>query len=116
MGVLIDHLCGDALERAWFLLRVAVDAGLGLSVDERGDGGELGVVGVVDGLDAVLLPELVGREGGTGRRRETNALRTGRLGQIHEWKEEKERREAPTVFGTSSSFVTSCDSTIPTMA
>ena len=92
LGIFIDNLCRDALKRVGSGLgRVAVDAGLGLAVDERGDWGEFGVVGVVDGLDAMLLLELVYGERRASGRRDRGPFRTRWLGGIHEW--ERKRRE-----------------------
>jgi hypothetical protein len=69
LGGFIDDLCRHALERTRFGLGgVSLDAWLGLAVDEGGDGCEFGVVGVVDGLDAVLVRELVWGERGAGGR------------------------------------------------
>ena len=109
LGAFIDYLCGDTLESALSGLGGVgeLDAGLGLSVEEGGDGGELGVVGVVDGLDPVLLPELVD---GHGRARDRDPLRTRWLGGIHKVGP-RERNEPRTVLGISSSF----DRIIPTI-
>ena len=85
LGVLVDDLCRHTLERAGSGLRgVALDAGLGLAVDEGGDGGKLGVVGVVDGLDPVLGPQLDCRERRASRRRDRDAFRPRWLGGGHE--------------------------------
>ena len=67
-----------------WLGRVAFDAGLGLAVDERGDGGEFGVVGVVDGGDPMLLLQLLCRERRASDCRDRDAFRTRWLGGIHE--------------------------------
>lgn len=85
LRVFVDDLSRDTLEGAGpGLGRVALDARLGLSVDEGGDWGELGVVGVVDGLDGVLEPELIGGERRASGGREPDAFRAGWLGEIHE--------------------------------
>jgi len=95
LRVFVDYLCGHALKstRSW-LGRVALDARLGLSVDERRDWGELGVVGVVDCLDPMLLLELIRRQRRASDRRHSGAFRTGRLGGIHERKLGKEENRA----------------------
>ena len=81
LGVFIDYLCRDTLERARPGLRgFAFEAWLGLSVDERGDGGELGVISVVDGGDPMAFLELVDGERGTGRGGQSDAFRAGWLG------------------------------------
>lgn len=115
LGVFIDDLCRHTLKSARpGLGGVALDARLGLSVDESGHGGELGVVGEVDGLDPVLLPQLIRRERWGSDRRDCDPLRARRLRRIHE-RCGTERNEPLTVFGSSSSFETNCDRTIPTM-
>lgn len=94
LGILIDYLGWDTLERAWSgLRRVPVDARLSLSVDEGRDWGEFRMVSVVDGFDSMLFLQLVDRERGTGRSGKSDALRTRRLRWIHERKRE-ERRES----------------------
>lgn len=94
LGVLIDDFCRHSLESTWFRLgRLgAVDARLGLSVDESRDWGELGVVGVVDGIDSMLFFQLVDGQRRASRCRE-DAPGAWRLGGIHE-KTEKERKRA----------------------
>jgi hypothetical protein len=76
LGILIDYLGWNTLERARFVLgRFTAETGLGLPVDYRWDWGEFGVVGVIDGLDSVLFLELIDGErrmGGEG----SDAFRT----------------------------------------
>jgi len=87
LGIFIDYLCGHTLESTRSGLGgVALDAGLGLAVDEGGDGGELGVVGVVDGLDAVLDAQLVDRERRASGGGHGDAFGPGWLGGMHERK------------------------------
>lgn len=63
LGVLIDNLSWDTLERIWlWSRRIAVDAGLGLSVNEGWNRSELGVVSIVDCFDSVLFLELIDRK------------------------------------------------------
>jgi len=63
LGILIDYLCRYTLESTWLGLgRVALNARLGLSVDESRDWGELRVVGVVDGFDPMVLLQLIDRQ------------------------------------------------------
>jgi len=63
LGILIDYLCWDTLQRARFLLRgFSLDTRLGLSVDERWHRGEFRVIGIVDGLDPMLFLELIDRQ------------------------------------------------------
>jgi len=85
LGIFIDYLCRHTLEGTLSGLGgVTLDAGLGLAVDEGGDRGEFGVVGVVDGLDPMLLPQLTRRERRASERRDRDAFRTRWLGGIHE--------------------------------
>ena len=96
LGVFIDDLCRYTLESTRFGLgRFALDAGLGLAVDEGGDWGEFGVVGVVDGLDPMLLLQLVRRQRRASDRRDRDAFRPGWLGGIHEWEKRRERNDVP---------------------
>jgi len=95
LRVFVDYLCRHALKSTRSGLgRVAFDARLGLSVDERRDGGKFGVVGVVGCLDAVLLLELIRRQRRASDRRHSGAFRTRRLGGIHERKRGKEENRA----------------------